>query len=122
MILVIRNLSFIKLNEHQLIKCFKLIDIVSSLFVDLVDKEVTLNCLDILTNLSKHIILGEVAFGTELVNSLFSLVDKIMIGQMPGVGEETVDQCVECLRRLSLSSGNEKFLENQFSNGASLAT
>ena len=80
MILVIRNLSFIKLNEHQLIKCFKLIDIVSSLFVDLVDKEVTLNCLDILTNLSKHIILGEVAFGTELVNSLFSLVDKIMIG------------------------------------------
>ena len=40
-ILIVRNLSFIKPNEHHLIKCFKLIDIVISLFVDLVDKEVT---------------------------------------------------------------------------------
>ena len=40
-LLVVRNLSFVKANEHQLIKCFKLMDIVISLLVDLVDVEVT---------------------------------------------------------------------------------
>ncbi len=52
-----------------------MLDIVISLFVDLVDVEVTQNCLDIVTNLGKHIILTEVAFGRELVNSLFSLIN-----------------------------------------------
>lgn len=113
-VLVVRNLSFIKMNEHHLIKCFKLMDIVVSLFVDLVDIEITQNCLDIITNLAKHVILAEVAFGSELVNSLFNLIGMVMIGEVKGLSEETVDQCVECLRRLSLSSGNEKFLENQF--------
>ena len=112
--LVVRNLSFVKTNEHHLIKCFKLMDIVISLLVDLVDVEVTQNCLDIVTNLGKHIILSEVAFGSELVNSLFSLIGMVQIGEVRGLTEETVDQCIECLRRLSLSSGNEKYLENQF--------
>ena len=89
-------------------------DIVISLLVDLVDVEVTQNCLDIVTNLGKHIILSEVAFGSELVNSLFSLIGMVQIGEVRGLTEETVDQCIECLRRLSLSSGNEKYLENQF--------
>lgn len=114
-VLVVRNLSFIKINEHHLIKCFKLMDITISLFVDLVDIEITQNCLDIITNLGKHIILSEVAFGGELVNSLFNLIGMVMIGEVKGLSEETVDQCVECLRRLSLSSGNEKYLESQFS-------
>ena len=73
-VLIVRNLSFIKANEHHLIKCFKLMDIIISLMVDLVDVEVTQNCLDIVTNLGKHIILSDVAFGSELVNSLFSLL------------------------------------------------
>ena len=113
-ILVVRNLSFVKANEHQLIKCFKLMDIVISLFVDLVDVEVTQNCLDIITNLGKHIILSEVAFGSELVNSIFSLINIVLIGEVRGMTEDIVDQCIECLRRLSLSSGNEMYLENQF--------
>ena len=54
------------------------------------------------------------AFGSELVNSLFNLIGMVQIGEVRGLNEETVDQCVECLRRLSLSSGNEKYLENQF--------
>ena len=111
-VLVVRNLSFVKINEHHLIKCFKLMDIIISLFVDLVDIEVTQNCLDIVTNLGKHIILSEVAFGSELVNSLFNLTGMVLIGEVRGLSEETVDQCIECLRRLSLSSGNEKYLEN----------
>ena len=110
-ILIVRNLSFIKANEHHLIKCFKLIDIVISLFVDLADKEVTQNCLDIISNLGKHIILSEVAFGSELVDSLFSLIGLVQIGEVRGMGLEVVDQCVECMRRLSLSAGNERYLE-----------
>ena len=89
-------------------------DIVISLFVDLVDVEVTQNCLDIITNLGKHIILSEVAFGSELVNSIFSLINIVLIGEVRGMTEDIVDQCIECLRRLSLSSGNEMYLENQF--------
>eukprot|EP00353_Schmidingerella_taraikaensis_P004510 CAMPEP_0185567996 /NCGR_PEP_ID=MMETSP0434-20130131/1096_1 /TAXON_ID=626734 ORGANISM="Favella taraikaensis, Strain Fe Narragansett Bay" /NCGR_SAMPLE_ID=MMETSP0434 /ASSEMBLY_ACC=CAM_ASM_000379 /LENGTH=141 /DNA_ID=CAMNT_0028182371 /DNA_START=1280 /DNA_END=1705 /DNA_ORIENTATION=+ len=73
-VLVVRNLSFVKANEHHLIKCFKLMDIIISLIVDLADIEVTQNCLDIITNLGKHIILSETAFGSELVNSIFSLI------------------------------------------------
>jgi len=73
-VLIVRNLSFVKANEHHLIKCFKLMDIIISLMVDLVDVEVTQNCLDILTNLGKHVILAETAFGSELVNSIFTLI------------------------------------------------
>jgi len=36
-ILIIRNLSFIRNNEHHLIKSLKLIEIVTSLFVDMID-------------------------------------------------------------------------------------
>lgn len=110
-ILIVRNLSFIKPNEHHLIKCFKLIDIIISLFVDLADKEVTQNCLDIISNLGKHIILSEVAFGSELVDSLFNLIGLVQIGEVRGIGHQMVDQCIECLRRLSLSAGNERYLE-----------
>ena len=90
-ILIVRNLSFIKPNEHHLIKCFKLIDIIISLFVDLADKEVTQNCLDIISNLGKHIILSEVAFGSELVDSLFNLIGLAQIGEVRGVGHQMVD-------------------------------
>lgn len=72
-ILIIRNLSFIRSNEHHLIKCFKLVDIVTSLFVDLIDREITFNCLDIITNIGKHIVLSEINCGKELVEALFSL-------------------------------------------------
>lgn len=111
MILIIRNLSFVKQNEHHLIKCFKIVDIIISLFVDLADKEITANCLDIVTNLSKHIILSEIAHGSELVDALFHVTGAVQIGCMPGFTSEAADQCIECLRRLSLSGGNETYLD-----------
>jgi len=52
-ILIIRNLSFVRANEHHLTKSFKLMDIIVSLFVDMLDKEVTFNSLDIISNLAK---------------------------------------------------------------------
>ena len=76
-ILIIRNLSFIRNNEHHLIKSLKLIEIITSLFVDLIDQEVTLNCLDILTNVAKHIVLSDLAFGAELVDALLILIGQI---------------------------------------------
>lgn len=110
--MIIRNLSFIRLNEHHLIKSCKVVDVAISLFVDLLDKEITSNCLDIITNLAKHIVLADVAFGSELVDALFHLIGAVQIGEVQGLlGDDTVDQCIECLRRLSLSAGNEKYLE-----------
>ena len=103
-ILIVRNLSYIRANEHHLIKCAKLIDIVTSLFVDLIDREITFNCLDIITNLGKHIVLSELNCGRELVDVLFGLLQTADT-------EQIVDQCIECLRRLSLSAGNEEYLE-----------
>jgi hypothetical protein len=73
-ILIIRNLSFVRANEHHLIKCSKLIDIITSLMVDLLDPEITYNCLDIVTNLGKHIVLSEINCGRELVDTLFGLL------------------------------------------------
>lgn len=73
-VLVIRNLSFIRANEHHLIKCTKLVDIITSMFVDLIDREITFNCLDIITNLGKHIVLSETNCGKELTDCLFGLL------------------------------------------------
>jgi len=56
-ILIIRNLTFVRQNEHHMVKCFKLVDIICSLFVDLIDREITMNCLDIITNIAKHLVL-----------------------------------------------------------------
>ena len=111
-VLIIRNLSFVKQNEHHLIKSFKIVDLIVSLFVDLADREITSNCLDIITNLAKHIILTEIGFGSELVDALFQVAISVSVGQVPGLAFDAVDQCMECLRRLSLSGGNEIFLEN----------
>lgn len=43
LIQVIRNLSFVKVNEHQLMKCTKLVDVIISLFIEYIDKEITFN-------------------------------------------------------------------------------
>lgn len=111
-LLIIRNLSFVKQNEHHLIKCYRIVDIIVSLFVDLADRELTCNCLDIITNLSKHIVLSDVVYGAELVDSLFTLAQAVSVGSMPGMNAESMDLAVECLRRLTLTGGNEVYLEN----------
>ena len=74
LILIIRNLSFIRVNEHHLIKCTKLLDIVTSLFVDLIDREITFNCLDVITNLGKHLVLSELNCGREMVDVLYGFL------------------------------------------------
>lgn len=115
MVLIVRNLTFIRSNEHHLVKCFKLVDIITSLFVDLLDEEITLNCLDIITNISKHIVLSEINCGSLLIEALFTLFSsgqQLFHGGGLYANQSTVDQCVECLRRLSFQAGNEEFLED----------
>jgi hypothetical protein len=73
-VLIVRNLSFVRANEHHLIKCFKLVDNLISMFVDLVDVELSMNCLDFITNIGKHIILSDLAAGGELVDAIFALI------------------------------------------------
>ena len=74
-VLIVRNLSFIRNNEHHLIKCFKLVDNLVSMFVDMADLEISLNCLDFITNLGKHIVLSNLAASNELVEAIFALID-----------------------------------------------
>jgi len=112
-VLIIRNLTFVRSNEHHIVKCFKLKEIVLSLFVDLIDLEITENCLDIVTNIAKHLVLKESNFGSLLVQALFTLFSSTsyLAHEDLYVKQKTVDQCIECLRRLSLSAGNEEYLE-----------
>lgn len=72
-VLIFRNLTFVRANDHHIIKCQRLVDILTSLFVDLIDREITMNCLDIITNISKQIILSELNCGELLVQALFTL-------------------------------------------------
>ena len=117
-VLIIRNLTFVRSNEHHLLKCFKLVDIITSLFVDLIDHEITINCLDIITNIAKNITLSEINCGQLLVQSLFTLFasGSYLAHENLYVQQSTVDQCIECLRRLSLQAGNEEFLENEIND------
>ena len=120
-VLIIRNLSFVRANELNLIRCSKLMNVLVSLFVDLEDREITLNCLDILTNVGRHLLLSDLTCGDLLIHALFFLFSsnqyltledptKEETGQM-GKRPPLVDQCIETLRRMSHLSGNEEYLE-----------
>ena len=60
-----------------MIKCFKLVDNLIAMFVDMVDLEISLNCLDFITNVGKHIILSDLAAGNELVEAIFALIGNV---------------------------------------------
>lgn len=105
-LIILRNLSFIKSNEHQIVKCSRIIDIVVSLFTDYSDREITINSLDIITNIAKNLSLRELTLGRELVATLF-----YSLHQSLKDSEGLLEDCIECLRRLSLMTGNEEILE-----------
>ena len=120
-VLILRNLSFVRANELNLIRCSKLMNVIVSLFVDLEDREITMNCLDILTNVGRHLLLSDLNCGELLVHALFFLFqsNQYLLLEDPTKDEESevmkrpplVDQCIETLRRLSHLSGNEEYLE-----------
>ena len=85
---IIRNLSFVRANESSIIKCSKFMNLMFLLFIYSNIHEIRFNCLDIITNLSKHIILKDTKYPLELLNTIF-----------------------DCFRRLTFPVGNEEFLE-----------
>jgi len=86
-------------------KSKQLVEIIVSLFIDYEDQEVTFNCLDIITSLAKNLVLAEINLGKKLVKALLYSIRHTKLMTI-------YDECLECLWRLSLSTGNDEFLED----------
>ena len=101
---IIRNLSFINDNEQIILKCNKLIEIKLPLFIICIDYECTLCSLEILTIISKHLLLKDFPYSKFFFSSLH---------QALYASEKAMrDLVMECFWKLSLSSGNEEYLED----------
>lgn len=100
---IIRNLSYIKSNEPSIIKNHKLMSMIYLLFIHCNIQEIRYSCLDIITNLSKHIILKEIRYPNEVMNSIFLL--------LKSTNREIAEQSLECFRRLTFAVGNEEYFE-----------
>ena len=100
---IIRNLSFNKINEASIIKCQKFMNLIYLLFIHSNILEIRNNCLDIITNLSKHILLKEIKFPLELMLTIFEC--------LKSQSREMSEQALECFRRLTFAAGNEIYYE-----------
>lgn len=100
---IIRNLSYLRQNEPSILKCQKFMNLLFLLFIQSNIQEIRTNCLDILTNLSKHIILKEMRCPLDLMLTIFEC--------LRNSSRETSEQALECFRRLTFASGNEEFFE-----------
>ncbi len=103
-LLVMRNLSYIKSNEHYIIKCQKFVEILLALFAGYVDCDVTSYSLECICNIAKHIVLGEYKPAQDFLNTLMESLNSPITTLR--------DIAIETFRRLSLSAGNEDFLES----------
>lgn len=100
LLLTIRNLSMIRQNEIILFKCQGLTETVVRLFNSLIDKEITQNCLELLTNLAKHIFLQDLPNYKELLCTLLDCLHSNL-----------AEQAIECIRKLTLPISNEEIIE-----------
>jgi hypothetical protein len=100
---IIRNLSYLRQNEPSILKCQKFMNLLFLLFIQSNIQEIRTNCLDILTNLSKHIILKEIRCPLDLMLTIFEC--------LRNSSRETSEQALECFRRLTFASGNEEYFE-----------
>jgi len=100
---IIRNLSFLKVNESAILKCQKFTSMLYLLFIWTNLQDLKANCLDIITNLSRHISLKDLKFPSDLLHALFEF--------LKNPNRELSEQALECLRRLTFPSGNDEFFE-----------
>jgi hypothetical protein len=100
---IIRNLSFNKSNEASIIKCQKFMNMIYLLFIHSNILEIRTNTLDIITNLSKHILLKEVKYPIEMMLTTLDC--------MKSSNREMSEQALECFRRLTFPAGNEHYFE-----------
>lgn len=101
--LIIRNLSLIKQNEPTIIRNYKTMNIIFTIFVYTNLIEIKFNCLDIICNLAKHIILKEAKNGLSLLKEVFNLVKSS--------NREVSETALECLRKLTFPISNEEYFE-----------
>jgi hypothetical protein len=100
-LVIFRNLSMIRSNEIIMYRCAGMIDIIVQIFHQLINKEITVNCLEIITNLSKHIFLKDLTLNKELLCTLLDCME-----------HDQAEQAIECFRKLTLPVGNEEILES----------
>ena len=104
-LLIIRNMSFTKSNEPPIIKNTKLMNLLYLLLIKSNNEETKTNCLEIITNVAKHIVLADVKkISYELlaaINDCLRMNNNLELNEI----------ALECFRRLSYPAGNEEFLE-----------
>lgn len=100
---IIRNLSFTKSNESSILKCQKFTNLLYLIFIWTNLQDLKTNCLDIITNLARHISLKEVKFPIDLLTNVFEF--------LKNPNREVSEQALECLRRLTFPNGNDEFFE-----------
>ena len=101
---ILRNLSLIRPNEPTIIKNSKVMNIIYVLFTNSRSIEITSNCLDIINNLSKHILLKDAKNGQLILNHVYSYVKSPL--------KDLSELALECLRKLTFPAGNEEFYDN----------
>jgi hypothetical protein len=99
-LLTVRNLSMIRQNEIVLFKCSGLVETMVRLFNSIIDKEITQNSLELVTNLAKHIFLQDLPNYKELLCTL-----------MDCLHSNLAEQAIECIRKLTLPISNEEIIE-----------
>ena len=99
-LLNLRNLSMIRQNEIILFKCVGLVETIVRLFNLIIDKEITQNSLELITNLAKHIFLQDLPNYKELLCTLIDCLHSNL-----------AEQTIECIRKLSLPISNEEIIE-----------
>jgi hypothetical protein len=100
---IIRNFSLIRANEPCIIKCSKFMNLIYLLFIHSNINEMRSNSLDIITNLSKHILLKETKYPIELMLTIYEC--------LKSSNREMSEQALECFRRLTLPVGNETYFD-----------
>ena len=103
LIQIIRNLSFIAANEGSIFKSTKFMHMLYLLFIHSNLTEIVLNSLDIITNLSKNIMLKDCPYAPLLMEKLY----KCLVSS----NRELSEQSLECFKRLVLTNGNEEYFE-----------
>jgi hypothetical protein len=102
---IFRNLSYTRQNANSLLrneKCFKLI---VELFLDGFDSEISQNCLDLLANLARDIILKNLTEVNQ--TSILAKVVKLMRSDVT----EIIESSLDFFRNLIITTENEPFVE-----------
>jgi len=103
LIQIIRNLSYTTANEGTIFKNTKFMNILYLLFIHSNINDIVSNALDIINNLSKHILLKDCPYSSLLMFKLFKILTSTF--------QEMSEHALECFRRLTLPNGNESYFE-----------